>query len=206
MQRHALRRAAAHLGAPELSFEQIAAARSLTAHPGRHMDLTAHVYLVVEQQTLVLVRGLVQPYADVPQLTSTDLSLVNPGITPIGNDWFCSITTVAPAQPDRWWLALDPRRLDGPLSLRCRQPGDRFYPLGGQGSRKLQDFFVDQKISRALRAAWPLLVTPNAIVWVVGIRPDRRFHGAPQDSIWVGMVQKRTSSCGGNLGEASPTQ
>ncbi|MFW5868447.1 MAG: tRNA lysidine(34) synthetase TilS, partial [Armatimonadota bacterium] len=37
------------------------------------------------------------------------------------------------------------------LVLRNHRPGERFVPLGMTGSRKLQDFFVDEKVPRRMR-------------------------------------------------------
>ena len=58
----------------------------------------------------------------------------------------------------------------GPFAVRNWRPGDRFRPLGLQGHRKkLQDLFVDRKVSRAERARIPLVLdTQDRIVWVVG--------------------------------------
>jgi tRNA(Ile)-lysidine synthase len=61
------------------------------------------------------------------------------------------------------------RGLEMPLAVRTRRPGDRFRPLGAPGSRKLQDFFVDRKVSREDRDRVPLVVDArDRIVWVVG--------------------------------------
>ena len=67
----------------------------------------------------------------------------------------------------------------GPFAVRNWQPGDRFRPLGLQGHRKkLQDLFVDRKVSRAERARIPLVLdTQDRIVWVVG-RVSARIFGS----------------------------
>jgi len=39
----------------------------------------------------------------------------------------------------------------------------------------LQDFFTDQKVARHGRGKVPLLVAPEGILWVVGMRQDERF-------------------------------
>jgi tRNA(Ile)-lysidine synthetase-like protein len=65
---------------------------------------------------------------------------------------------------------------------RYRRPGDRFRPLGMRGHRKLQDVFVDAKVSRELRDRVPLVVdATDRIVWVVG-------HGIAADACAAGRA------------------
>ena len=58
----------------------------------------------------------------------------------------------------------------GPLAVRNWRSGDRFRPFGLEGHRKkLQDLFVDRKVTRAERARIPLVLDArDRIVWVVG--------------------------------------
>ena len=81
------------------------------------------------------------------------------------------------AGPDRSRFTMS---ADGPetaLIVRRRQPGDWFCPIGMAGRRKkLQDFFVDQKVPRRRRDQVPLVVAPGGIVWVGGYRGDERFR------------------------------
>ncbi len=70
---------------------------------------------------------------------------------------------------------LDADELKAPLKVRTRLPGDSFRPLGMKGSRKLQDFFVDEKVPRRERDRVPILETNGQIVWVVRYRIDDRF-------------------------------
>ena len=57
-----------------------------------------------------------------------------------------------------------------PLTIRFPRPGDRFQPLGIPGSQKLQDFFVNSKVPKALRPYVPLVLSCGQILWVVGYR------------------------------------
>ena len=77
------------------------------------------------------------------------------------------VTALAARGPDAV-VAAAPLR--SPLSVRSRLRGDRFRPLGmGGRGRKLQDFLVDRKVSRAERDSLPLVVdAEDRIVWVVG--------------------------------------
>jgi tRNA(Ile)-lysidine synthase len=74
-------------------------------------------------------------------------------------------------------LALfDADRFSEPLVVRPWQAGDRFFPYGMKGkSKKLQDFFTDRRLALRARVAVPLLVSPEGILWVVGMRQDERF-------------------------------
>jgi tRNA(Ile)-lysidine synthase len=74
-------------------------------------------------------------------------------------------------------VVVDGDQLRGPLVVRAWRPGDWFCPAGMGGKRKkLQDFFVDQKVRRDERGRVPLVVAPAGIVWVVGYRGDERFR------------------------------
>jgi tRNA(Ile)-lysidine synthase len=65
----------------------------------------------------------------------------------------------------------------GSLAVRNRRPGDHFRPVGLDGRKKLQDFFVDQKVARETRDAVPLVVDEtDRIVWVAGHGIDEAFR------------------------------
>jgi tRNA(Ile)-lysidine synthase len=75
---------------------------------------------------------------------------------------------------------LDYAKIRGPFAVRYRRRGDRFQPFGMRGRKKLQDFFVDEKVSRAERDRIPLLVDQQGIVWVVGWRLDETYKITPE--------------------------
>jgi len=61
------------------------------------------------------------------------------------------------------------------LTIRSREKGDFFYPAGFGKKKKLQDYFVDEKVPRDERDAIPIVITGNDIVWIAGYRGDERF-------------------------------
>jgi tRNA(Ile)-lysidine synthase len=69
--------------------------------------------------------------------------------------------------PVRWGPWTIETDLPG-LDVRARRPGDR---LAGR-SKKLQDVFVDAKVPRAERDAWPVVVRGEEVVAVPGIMED----------------------------------
>jgi tRNA(Ile)-lysidine synthase len=63
------------------------------------------------------------------------------------------------------------------LTIRSRQAGDRFRPVGLAGRKKLQDYFVDRKVARDERDRVPIVVDGNdRIVWVAGYGIDEAFR------------------------------
>ena len=68
---------------------------------------------------------------------------------------------------------------DAVFSVRTRENGDRVYPLGMDGSKKLKDFFIDEKISRPEREKAVLVLCNNEIAMVFYDKKtffDRRFY------------------------------
>jgi len=72
-------------------------------------------------------------------------------------------------------VIIDVERIKLPLVVRARKSGDLFYPFGFGKRKKLQDFFVDEKIPRDERDSVPIVLTGNDVVWIVGYRADERF-------------------------------
>lgn len=70
----------------------------------------------------------------------------------------------------------DSDQIVGNLAVRNRRPGDRFIPFGMSGSKKLKDYFIDEKISKDLRDKIPLLVDRESILWVIGYRTDEKYR------------------------------
>ena len=71
---------------------------------------------------------------------------------------------------------LDYDKLNLPLRIRNRKPGDRFQPLNSNFYKKVKSFFIDQKIDRHQREKIMLVVdSSNQIVWITGYQIDNRF-------------------------------
>ncbi len=72
--------------------------------------------------------------------------------------------------------SLDADALGEGLFVRTWENGDRFQPLGMGETKKLQDFFVDEKVPRLKRGRVPLVCTADGrIAWVVGQRIAEPF-------------------------------
>ena len=86
----------------------------------------------------------------------------------------------------------DWERVPRPLEIRNWREGDFFYPRGLGGRKKLQDFFVDQKIPRRRRKRIPLLASSEGVLWVMGWRLDGRFlaHSTTRTKLVVNFSKK----------------
>lgn len=71
---------------------------------------------------------------------------------------------------------IDLDRVRPPLVVRARRPGDRFWPLGATGTKKVGDFLSDHKVSRADRDAVLLLCDQLGPIWVMPLRIDDRVR------------------------------
>jgi tRNA(Ile)-lysidine synthase len=63
------------------------------------------------------------------------------------------------------------------LRVGFRSPGLRMRPVGGRGTRKLQDIFVDARVPREERDRWPLVFAGDRLAWVPGIALDAEAAG-----------------------------
>ncbi|MEI6857939.1 tRNA lysidine(34) synthetase TilS [Psychrilyobacter sp.] len=67
-------------------------------------------------------------------------------------------------------------RKDDILTVRSRKNGDKFYPVGMSGRKKLKDLFINSKVPKEERDFIPIITNLDEILWVGGIRGDRRFE------------------------------
>lgn len=76
---------------------------------------------------------------------------------------------------DKYRKCFDYDEVKNVLNVRNRREGDRFYPLGLTGSKKLKDFFIDYKVDREERDRIPLVCDGDEIMWVVGFRISEKY-------------------------------
>ncbi|MHC1719456.1 MAG: tRNA lysidine(34) synthetase TilS [Clostridiaceae bacterium] len=66
-------------------------------------------------------------------------------------------------------------KASGNITLRFRKPGDRFRPLGMEGTKKLKDIFIDLKVPQEEREKTPLICFGDEIAWIVGYKMGNSF-------------------------------
>ena len=68
--------------------------------------------------------------------------------------------------------AVDLDKINMPLMVRTRMLGDRFWPLGSRGAKKIKDFFIDNKVPVMERDTVPIVTMNGQPMWIVGFRID----------------------------------
>jgi tRNA(Ile)-lysidine synthase len=83
------------------------------------------------------------------------------------------------------------------LRLGYRTPGLTMRPLGGRGTRKLQDIFVDARVPREDRDAWPLVFAGDSLAIVPGIAVSADLasrRGEPSLHVTVSGIPAKVES------------
>lgn len=192
VQRLLLRKAISQL-LPDLrdvEYEAIERARQFFQSPSRSqtIHLMAGLHLTYEMAKIWLAwQDARLPELGWPQLDPSTRKLLNvPGKVQISPQWelqasFRNIDRITRQQvvnnQDPYQAWLDPERLSLPLLVRTRQVGDRFQPLGfDEGSIKLSDFFINEKLPRRARDDWPIICSGETVCWVPGFRSANPFR------------------------------
>ncbi len=171
LQRRVLRFGVAKIGANlALTAAQVGALLALakSERRGGLIELGHGVQVARAAGALHILRGLPEPPREVTLLPDCPGEVESPG----GWRWQLRRRPVRPGEP--WpppevaWL--NPDKVSLPLEARSWRPGDRFWPQGAPGPKKLQDFLVDAKIPRWLKPHLPLVADAQEIIWAAGLR------------------------------------
>ncbi len=88
-------------------------------------------------------------------------------------------------------VVFDADKIKLPVGVRPRRQGDFFYPSGFGRKKKIQDFFVDEKIPKDERDTIPIVVSGDDIIWIAGYRADERFKVSDETKRFLKMEFKK---------------
>lgn len=141
----------------------------LSAQPGKQVYSKTH-RLLKDRNFLILTiinKDVLQPKRVLIQASATQIT------EPIRLDLFKSEID---STVDQYSILLDKDLLKYPLSVRKWAYGDYIYPIGMTGTKKLSQLFKDKKLSLIDKEnIWLLVDAEDNIIWVIGLRQDRRF-------------------------------
>lgn len=133
----------------------------LSAQTGTEIELHGRVSAWTDAQVLRI--------GEHPDTAEYEVLFVPEGetITPRGT-FFSEHVTSWKRPEDGYEAYLDLEKLPEDLVVRSRREGDRFYPLGAPGERKLSDVLTDKKIAREMRDM-PLLCHESQVYYAAGL-------------------------------------
>lgn len=77
---------------------------------------------------------------------------------------------------DAWSIAVDLEEHPFPWTIRSWRPGDRFQPLGMQGTQTVGDFLTHRSLAVRERSHVLLLEVSEEVAWIMGHRVSERFR------------------------------
>jgi tRNA(Ile)-lysidine synthase len=149
-----------------------------TADGSRIIDVTGLLVMFMDGERMVLMESG-NPYFrdDLPLLDEAIHASIRAGEDiPIHAGWFFrfDILKIEDNQDflsGKWTAILDADSCGETIYLKTVQPGDRYTPLGLKGHyQKLSDILINQKVSRWVRASFPVIWNEKEILWVPGYR------------------------------------
>jgi len=165
----------------------------LKGETGSRAPLPEGLALLVEYGKIIIGEETALAKAPVPQVAA-EVKVAVPGSTDLGNGWALDakyldpqgIPKPWPKDPWQAWLDLD--KLEMPLYIRPRKPGDRFRPLGMKGRMSVGEFMINEKLPARWRDRWPILSdSKGKVLWIPGYRPsdDVRVSEETKKVLWL---------------------
>ncbi|MCC7294130.1 MAG: tRNA lysidine(34) synthetase TilS [Phycisphaerales bacterium] len=170
------------LGEQDLAFANLVAVLDLVAEPGsgKHVQLPQGMEVTKSYHRLIFSL----PADEAREEIAPEIAIHLPGRTRLPLRGFEIECQMRDAAPGEWetlrrqatefeeYLSLDAVR--PPLIVRSRKPGDRFWPLGAPGTKKVADFLIDAKVDPRERERVAVLCDQLGPIWVIGQRIDER--------------------------------
>ena len=91
---------------------------------------------------------------------------------------------------DKKSLYLIKDQINFPLIIRKCQPGDLIYPTGMNGKKLVSKLLKDKKLSKFEKDKQYVLTDQDHILWVIGIRFDKRKYNDTDSNLKISFFEK----------------
>lgn len=92
---------------------------------------------------------------------------------------------------DPFTAYFDYEKLTFPIELRYRQNGDKFQPFGKNETKKLSDYFIDNKLNVNDKDKIRIMCSNQNIIWICGMRADNRLRVSNKTERILKMTMKK---------------
>lgn len=172
IRRRILRTALAQLtgNLDNLSFDHIEAIQHLleSSRPNSKLNLPHGVRAVRTYDTITFFSSKY-----IPQKSIEPISIIAPGIYNLSNGSVLDVSFYSDRQDDCKLSSdsalVDLEKVPFPWEIRSFTPGDRITPLGMNGTKKIKNIYIDNKIPTSKRNLIPIICSGNILTWVCGI-------------------------------------
>jgi|LSQX01.3.fsa_nt_gb tRNA(Ile)-lysidine synthase len=132
-----------------------------------------------------------------------DLKLVIPGVTHINELDSCiyaevlddfnikELNELKEAKSNSMEQFFDYDKTIGGINVRRRKDGDIIKPLKSIGTKKLKEYFIDNKIPRDLRDKIPLVAIGKEIIWIIGYKINDKFKATENTKKVLKLTYKK---------------
>lgn len=170
------------LGEQDLAFTHLVSVLDIIADPASGKQANLPGGMTIEKRYHQLIFSL--PSDEPRETIAPEIAVHLPGLTllPIRRlEIECTFIDVSPAEIPKLRHSgspmeeyVDANAVRPPLVVRSRRSGERFFPLGAPGSKKLADFLTDSKVVPQQREKIAVLCDHLGPIWVIGHRIDDR--------------------------------
>lgn len=101
------------------------------------------------------------------------------------------VSQIVDVKKDKHIVYIDKAKIKQELVLRNRLDGDIFSPIGLKGTKKLKEYFIDEKIPKEERDNIFLIADGREIVWVLGKRLSDKYKitGSTKEAIMINIMR-----------------
>ncbi|WP_028781794.1 tRNA lysidine(34) synthetase TilS [Thalassobacillus devorans] len=112
---------------------------------------------------------------------------------PDGSELSAKVVSGYHLPEDTCTFTCDLTHVELPLIIRTRRAGDRMTWKGMEGSKKIKDIFIDQKVPKELRDSWPVITDQTGkILWLVGLKKGTGFESErPEEWLQIRYEQPK---------------
>ncbi|RMD50328.1 MAG: hypothetical protein D6830_02990, partial [Ignavibacteria bacterium] len=141
----------------------------LNTQTGKSLELAGNIEIVKERSSLIIKKK--ESFVFNKEIEPGDSVE-----TPLGEFSISAVDkTEVVKSADSKLEFIDAGKIKGKFVVRNWKQGDKFYPLGMKGMKKVSDYLTDRKIPSFKKARQLVLLNSENIVWVIGERLDDRY-------------------------------
>ena len=156
----------------EYTYEDFEKIKMLAeSSPGKTVQLKSGLQAIREREFLKFY--LPDTDEEIQEVKLNIGEAVDCGRITVGIEKIESLPESFTSNKDVEYITLDD--ISGEFILRPWKTGEKFYPIGGKGTKNVSEFLTDEKIDSYQKKRQLVLCNGNEIVWVVGLRLDNNY-------------------------------